>query len=131
MADSTAIPGTTLRLVSYGISYEPLPDPKYELPAEIKEQTDALYPSIAEKPAEAIPILEGWVERYPNAAKLLNFLSAAYSSADMPQKARDLAERNLPRQSRLSVCQAQLMRSFSSASKISRRSRRSWAINGI
>ena len=55
MADSTAIPGTTLRLVSYGISYEPLRDPKYELPAEIKEQADALYSSVAEKPAEAIP----------------------------------------------------------------------------
>ncbi|HZW30528.1 MAG TPA: hypothetical protein VFF52_07435 [Isosphaeraceae bacterium] len=87
-----------VRLISYQITSEPLEDiPPNVLPPEVEEQAERLYHLTTSEPAKAIPELESWLERYPDVAKLSNFLCAAYQATGDNANAQRIARENYRR----------------------------------
>jgi len=73
-------PGT-LDLVSYEITDEPMHDDSaYEqLPESVRDELTALYhEGLANKPEEAIALLQPLIEQYPDVPQLYNYLHIAY-----------------------------------------------------
>jgi tetratricopeptide (TPR) repeat protein len=87
-----------VRLISYHITTEPLEDiPPNVMPPEVESQADRLYHLINSQPAQAIPELQNWLERYPDVAKLSNFLCAAYQAIGDAANAERIARENYRR----------------------------------
>jgi tetratricopeptide (TPR) repeat protein len=73
-------PGT-LELVSYEITDEPLHDDSAygQLPESVRDEITALYyERLANKPEEAIALLQPLIEQYPDVPRLYNYLHTAY-----------------------------------------------------
>ena len=69
--------------MSYNITWEPVPNAPYnKLPPDLDREIERLHNLIRTDPARAVVELEKWIEKYPDAAKLYNFLSAAYLGVD-------------------------------------------------
>jgi tetratricopeptide (TPR) repeat protein len=87
-----------VRLISYQITWGPLEDnPSNALPPEVESQADRLYHLTNSQPAQAIPELQNWIERYPDVAKLSNFLCAAYQAIGDEANAERIARENYRR----------------------------------
>src|SRR5262249_32645644 len=87
-----------VRLISYQITSEPLEDiGPNALPPEVESQAERLYHLTNSQPAQATPELQSWIERYPDAAKLSNFLCAAYQAIGDEANAERIARENYRR----------------------------------
>ena len=87
-----------VRLISYQITSEPMEDiGPNALPPEVESQAERLYHLTNSQPAQAIPELQSWIERYPDAAKLSNFLCAAYQAIGDEANAERIARENYRR----------------------------------
>jgi hypothetical protein len=75
----SSTPSSGLAQTSYDISWEPVLDtPDNKLAPDLQRELERLYNLIHTHPATVIDELEKWIEKYPDAAKLYNFLSNAY-----------------------------------------------------
>jgi tetratricopeptide (TPR) repeat protein len=83
---------------SYEVTVEPLFDlPENRLPPEVEPQIKRLYEVVHSAPKNAIVELERLIERYPDCAKLYNFLGSAYQAIGEDSKAEQIAKKNYER----------------------------------
>jgi tetratricopeptide (TPR) repeat protein len=87
-------PITELRLFSYEVSFDPIPDTSPE--SQQLERTvgydalEELYWQAREEPADAIPRLEKLCKQFPNVPKLYNWLVLSYSLIGNDVKSREI-----------------------------------------
>ncbi|HVX83476.1 MAG TPA: hypothetical protein VH253_01540 [Phycisphaerae bacterium] len=93
--DSAEEAPRVLRLVSYEIVSTPMHDDDERItgPADLQKFLLEAYGALRKKPAKIIPELEKWLEKYPTAARLMNYLGVAYALAGRKADARAMAER--------------------------------------
>lgn len=80
-AASSGRGGVTIHAVigGYPITHDLLPSTT-PLPPAVQEALPHLYALVREDPARAVTELRGWIERYPDAATLYNYLAVAYTA---------------------------------------------------
>jgi hypothetical protein len=83
------------RLTSYEIVSTAMSDDDDRItgPPELQKFLMDSYRAIRQKPAKMIPELEKWLEKYPTAARLMNYLGVAYALTGRKAEARAIAER--------------------------------------
>jgi len=88
-----------VRLISYEIIYEPLPDTAYDrLPESVKNQLDRLYADLsAPRPGDRLVQLLALIEQYPDVPQIYNYLYAAYKKLNDRRNARRVLEETLER----------------------------------
>jgi len=88
---SLASTDSTLELVTYELTDEPMEDRRYPL---IGPEDEALVEEICsqlwEKGASFVGPLEALVQKYPDIPRLYNYLSVAYNAAGLTDKVKDL-----------------------------------------
>ena len=68
-----------VRLLNYEITFDPIPDEKFQrLPESVRVRTEVLHSLIGENSAPAIPELLDLIRQYPDIPVFSNFLQAAY-----------------------------------------------------
>lgn len=87
-----------LRLLSYDVSFDPIPDTD---PASLRfeqaigcDLAEKVYHQAYEQPALAIPRLEKWCNQFPDVPRIQNWLALAYSLKGDDAKSRETS-RNL------------------------------------
>jgi tetratricopeptide (TPR) repeat protein len=95
---STPAP-TDVRLISYEIAYEPLPEAAYDrLPESVKDQLDGLHNELmAPNPKDRLVELLALIERYPDVPQIYNFLYTTYERLNDQRNARRVLEETLER----------------------------------
>lgn len=90
--------GSGVRLLEYEITFDPLPDERFEaLPPDVQEAVNRLYYLAQDRPREAIGELRGMIQEYPDIPALYNYLSVAYARVGMRQEAERAIEENYRR----------------------------------
>lgn len=80
-----------LRLVSFEITHEPIPDPAIEaLPAAERKRIEQITHRMYDDAAPLVSELEGMVARYPHIAMLRNHLAGALNAADEYERATEV-----------------------------------------
>src|SRR5437667_6894279 len=94
----SSAPDRALGVTSYDITWDPLHNlPHNVLPPEVDSQAERLHNPAVSRPAKAVPELERWIERYPDVAKLYNFLCLAYQGVGDTANAERIARENYRR----------------------------------
>jgi tetratricopeptide (TPR) repeat protein len=89
---------SAIRLFSHQVTREPVLDaPHNKLPPDLDREIDRLLYLVREGPAQAVVELEGWIEKYPDAGKLYNFLWSAYLGIKDPVNAERVVRENYRR----------------------------------
>jgi tetratricopeptide (TPR) repeat protein len=79
--------------VSYTISHEPMHEERYrQYYDDLGDEIDRLFALTAEKPEEAIPVLQRLIEQYPDFPTLQNYLSVAYQATGREAETNELVE---------------------------------------
>ena len=96
---ATARAPEAVRLISYEITYEPLPDPAYDrLPESVQDQLDRLHHELsAPRPGERLVELLALIEQYPDVPKIYNYLYTTYQKLNDRSNARRVLEETLER----------------------------------
>jgi len=80
-----------VRVVSYEITEEPLPDATFEqLPSDVQAQINALHDEVLKaRPRKALAALRTLITQYPDVAQIYNYLYVAcYNLGDRAEAAR-------------------------------------------
>jgi tetratricopeptide (TPR) repeat protein len=86
---------TTVQIVEYEITSEPIEDPLYiRLPGQVKDTIARLHHEVQRHPHRTIPELVALVNKYPHLPMLYNYLSVAYSRAGKREKAEEVVREN-------------------------------------
>lgn len=88
-----------VRMLSYEITDEPIPEPGFErLPEQVKDKLETLHNEVLlQKPKEALAVLKPLIEQYPDVPQLYNYLHAAYRQLDDRTNARRVLQETLER----------------------------------
>ena len=86
--------GLPILVLSYEISYDPLPKINEQLPKPVKRQVDSLFHLLESDPGQAIEKLIKLKQAYPKTPILYNYLSSAYSRINDRQAAQALTLEN-------------------------------------
>jgi len=81
---------------TYTITEEPLEDKHTKrIPKEIRKRAEELHDMLLHKPKKVIPLLLGYIKKYPNLPLLYNYLSAAYGRIGDLEKVESTVVENL------------------------------------
>jgi tetratricopeptide (TPR) repeat protein len=86
-----------IRLLSYGITVEPLDLAREKIPgldAALMDIREQLFEDVHHNPKAAIPVLRRLLEQFPNAPMLLNWLSAVMGATGDIEECNRLAQQN-------------------------------------
>lgn len=81
---------------TYTITEEPFEDKHTKrIPKEIRKRAEELHDMLLHKPKKVIPLLLGYIKKYPNVPLLYNYLSAAYGRIGDLEKVESTVVENL------------------------------------
>jgi len=86
--------GKPAHLLTYTITYNPLPSKDDKLPRQIKSQLDDLYKLVHSNPRLAIAELLQLKEAYPEVPLIYNYLASAYGQTGNRKASRDIIIEN-------------------------------------